>query len=132
MAVGYCHIHGWDKSNAKLFTTSNPKSYQVVSVGLRTGTGGGIYEGGQTIADANGNDMSRPMKARVVSSVLGWIGGEWLLSGNLSLGAVASLQMYPRCPTPPESAPSPVSSSSQKGASCCQEAPFSSLGCLIG
>jgi hypothetical protein len=64
------------KTNAQLFTTSSPKSYQVVSVGLRTGSGGGVYEGGQTIADANGNDMSRPMKTRVVLNF--YNGSSWV------------------------------------------------------
>jgi len=147
------------KSNAKLFTTSNPKSYQVVSVGLRTGSGGGIYEGGQTIADANGNDMSRPMKTRVVlnyytgsawvnchdtgwidngtrnwshngldmgavpdcgtalygvktagiyySSTAGWLGGTWVLSGNLALGGVVAYTNVPPMPDTPLNLPPP-------------------------
>ncbi len=136
------------KTNWGFFNTVNPLSYQLVSVGLRTGSGGGIYEGGQTIADSHGNDMSRPMETRVVlkyyngsswvrchdsgwinngtrdwshngkdmgsgpdcgtalygvktaaiywSYTLGkWLGGTWVLSGNLGLGGTVNFSNVP-------------------------------------
>lgn len=149
------------KTNAKLYSTSNPTSYQAVSVGIRQGSGGGVYEGGQTIADANGNDMSRPMRTRVIvkhyltsigwvtchdsgwinngikswshngfdmgaapdcgpgvygvkaaglywSGTLNrWLGGAWLLSGNIELGGTVAPPNVPPMTDDPLNLPPP-------------------------
>ena len=147
-----------EREDWRHFVTSNPTSHQVVSAGLRTGSGGGVYEGSQTIFDASGNPMSRPMRTRLVlnfhngskwenchdsgwisngtrqwshngvnmgavpdcgtalygmkvaglywSATQGrWLGGTWVLSGNLTLGGVGPVRNVPPMPDPPLNLP---------------------------
>src|SRR5262245_9063437 len=57
------------KKKNQMNSTSNPVSFQNMSVAFRPASGGGLMEGAQAIFDANGNPMSRPMRTRLVIKV---------------------------------------------------------------